>query len=217
MKFVIIILIIQHAVNLTVTYDINDDNHDWNYIYSYAIILNTHEIASRIADVTLQNCHEKNIVPEVFARLLWTESKYRQHATSYINGERLAYGISQVNLYQHAEKLYFVYDKKYAKRLHEQLDFMYKMIYFIGVNITIGTDILRDQITWFDGDYRLALTAYWSGANSKYTKRLRDDDICNKYINAILNKEQYEHDMALYNGWKYIEYKPVVKNKYIGY
>ena len=58
-------------------------NYDWNYVYSHLIILNNEDIASRIADVVVDECYKKNLDVGIVTRKIWKESRGKQHAISY--------------------------------------------------------------------------------------------------------------------------------------
>lgn len=194
------------------TYTVNEYNRLWNYIYSYAVLLNPESIAERIADVVMENCFKKGLDIEIVARKIWKETKYKQNAVSYINGTPCAYGLMQVNLQYWGWKVYYHDDKKYAARLHENPDLIKRVICFIGVNVDVGTDVLRFYLDMYSGDYVYALTAYWAGQNSREMKALKKG-ISNHYINDILDGEKFENDMRLYNGWRYIEKKKAITKK----
>jgi hypothetical protein len=239
-KIIILFILIGYLFNIPMKINFieNTYNKDWNYVYSYAIIKNNEKIASRYADVVVKHAHVNNIDVEINTRKIWKESKFSQHAKSWknvvetnftimknkviltniiTNKVQIAYGASQVHLSQHDKKLWYVLDKKYAKRLQKDPNYKYKMIYFIEVNIATGTWILREELDKFDNDYSIGLTAYWSGANSSQTYALIHSNICNHYINDILNKEGYEDKMRKFNNWEYKEIKPVYSYKMITY
>jgi len=217
-----------YLFNVRVIVETIENNYDWNYVYSYARITNDEKIASRYADVVIKHANLNDIDVEINTRKIWKESRFKQHAKSWktvietnfvklktniltnitTNRVQVAYGASQVHLSQHDEKLWYVLDKKYAKQLNKDPNFKYKMIYFIEVNIATGTWILREELDKFNNKYSISLTAYWSGANSSQTYALIHSNICNHYINDILDKEGFEEKMRLFNKWEFINKKP---------
>jgi hypothetical protein len=195
-----------------VTYTVNEYNDLWNYVFSYAILLNTETVAERISDVVMENCIKKELDIKIVARKIWKETKYRQNAISYVNGQPCAYGLMQVNLKYWGWKVFYHDDKKYAARLHAEPDFIKRAICYIGVNVDVGTDVLRHYLNTFAGDYVYALTSYWAGQNSREMRALKKN-IRNHYIDDILDGKRFEDDMRLYNGWRYVEKKQAVKRK----
>jgi hypothetical protein len=195
-----------------------DDNKDWNYSYSYAIIKNNDKISCRIADCIIKFSRKNNLNPRIVTRKIWKETKFKQHEYSYkdkivtnngiikTNRIIIAYGLSQIHLKKHDVRLYYVFNKKYAKRLHEDPDFKYKMIFFIGVNIKLGTDILSEYRERFNGDYYAGLTAYWAGPGSDEFDDFKNG-ITNQYALDIMSGTNYDNKMITFNNWKFIERK----------
>lgn len=226
--FILHLLLFLYLFNVKIVINAVEDNHDWNYVYSYASLLNNEETASKIADLVVKYAKINKLDVEIVTRKIWKESRFRQYAKSYerfvttnyvynkkntniiitINKVALAYGYCQINLNMHDVKLYYVLDKKYAKQLHQNPKFKYELIFFREVNIALGSEVLREEMDRFNNNYAFALTAYWSGPNSDNVKLLIRSNICNHYINDILNKQGFEDKMKLYNtNWHFFEKK----------
>jgi len=152
------------------------------------------------------NCILKNIDVEIVARKIWKETRYKQNAVSYVNGNPCAWGLMQINMTYWDYKVYYHDNKRYAQRIHNDADFIYTAICYIGVNVDIGTDILSFYLEMYTNNYAYALTAYWAGQNSRQMREL-GAGTRNHYIDDILNKQHYEIIMQRYNGWEYVRKK----------
>ena len=182
------------------------DRLDYNYIYSYAIVNNTTELAERITDVVLEYTRKKNVDVRFYTRLLWLESRFIPTAVSYDSRGPLAYGIGQVNMRVWSHKFHYCLDKKYAKMLLRRPESLYNRVaFYIEANIDVSTDILVYYLNMYNWRYDLALTAYNAGQNSAMLKRMRRG-VFNSYAMSVLEPiKSGFYDEIKKEGWVYVE------------
>ena len=173
------------------------------YVYSYAIVNNTETTAQRITYLVMKYCTKRKLCPQAYARLLWKESRMIGTKTSYRDGKPLAYGIAQINIKYWEHLFYHADGKRYARRLLSNPAYITTVIYYLGANIDVSTQILRHYLDRYNQDYAKALTAYYAGPSSRAMRRLHNGK-SNHYIDDILNPYKGFYDTAITEGWQMI-------------
>jgi flagellar basal body-associated protein FliL len=190
-------------VNITNVYD----RVDYNYVFSFARVNNSEEMATRISDCIFYYCRKKNINMQIYARLIWSESRYVATEVSYgTNNKPLAYGLGQVNLRWWDHKFSYAVNKKYAKLLLDNPKLLYtRVAFFIEANIDVSTDILRYYLNVNDGCYYKALTAYNGGQSGEPMRRFRNGEM-NYFAESIVSPRKTDfYDNAKKEHLRFIE------------
>ena len=185
--------------------------HDYEYMYSFAILRNTPEDAARLTVKVLTRCQEIGLPAEEVTRLVWKESHWlmRSKGSRKEDGQWILsdYGLFQIcaeavknDLWRYRDRYPLIQTNTMAQIL--------EAIQNEDINIYIGTSYLKKCLDWNWGNYRLMYTMYNHGPYSEARANLLHHGIGNDYETALMDPAKIEKEVKIFQHWKIVKVDP---------
>lgn len=131
--------------------------------------------ATRIVNVTYNLCEKYEMPMGLILKQAWKETRLKWFAKNNTKAglENNIHGIMQHSLKYWSHELYYVQDKRFAKRLLASTNVMQDYISLskrIDVGMEMGIRIMKKKLKEHK-KYDLALIAYWQGENTDVFRR----------------------------------------------